>query len=170
VFYAHKPSAGKSHLWDDYTDAPRTPLFPFGFGLSYSQFEYTDLTISPGHLSAPGAVAVGCSLSNVGKVAADEVVQLYTSDPVASVTRAVKELKGFLRVHLLPGDKKRVAFRLPTELLAFYDKDMNLVVEPGYFAVMIGSSSEDIRLSGGFEVTGEAFVLQCRTRFWADAV
>ena len=170
VFYAHKPSAGKSHLWDDYTDAPHTPMFPFGFGLSYSQFEYADLTISPAHFAAPGAVAVGCTVSNVGKVAADEVVQFYTSDSVASVTRPVKELRGFLRVHLLPGETQHVEFRLPTELLAFYDKRMNLVVEPGYFAVMIGSSSEDIRLSGGFEVTGEVFVLQRRTQFWADAI
>jgi beta-glucosidase len=169
VFYAHKPSAGKSHLWHDYTDAPHKPTFPFGFGLSYSQFEYTDLTVSPGQLAAPGAVAIGCMVSNVGNVPADEVVQFYTSDAVASVTRPVKELRGFLRIHLLPGEKQHVEFRLPTELLAFYDKHMNLVVEPGYFTVMIGSSSDDIRLSGGFEVTGDTCVLQHRTEFWADA-
>jgi beta-glucosidase len=169
VFYAHKPSAGKSHLWLDYTDAPHKPMFPFGFGLSYSQFEYSSLTISPGRLTAPGTVAIGFTVSNVGPVAADEVVQLYTSDAVASVTRPVKELKGFLRIHLLPGEKQRVEFRLPTELLAFYDKDMKLIVEPGYFMAMIGSSSDDIRLSGGFEVTGDACVLQYRTEFWAGA-
>ncbi len=167
VFYAHKPSAGKSHLWEDYTDAPHAPMFPFGFGLSYTQFEYSGLTISPGTLAAPGAVAIGCTVANAGTVPADEVVQCYTSDAVASVTRPVKELRGFLRIHLLPGEKQRVEFSLPTELLAFYDRHMNLVVEPGSFTVMIGSSSDDIRLSGSFEVTGDACVLPHRTEFWA---
>ncbi len=167
VFYSRKPSAGRSHLWDDYTDAPHAPMFPFGFGLSYSQFEYSDLTISPRKLAVPGTLAVGCTVTNVGTVPADEVVQCYTSDAVASVTRPVKELKGFLRIHLLPGEAQRVEFRLPAEVLAFFDKQMKLVVEPGYFTVMIGSSSEDIRLSGEFEVTGEVYVLQRRTEFWA---
>ena len=94
-------------------------------------------------------------LTNTGERAGKEVVQLYLRDLVASTTRPVKELKGFEKVSLEPGARKTVTFNLATEQLAFYDKDMNLIVEPGEFEVMVGSSSEDIRLEDEFEVVGE---------------
>jgi len=152
IYYNHKktgrpPSAEK---WSSkYIDAPFTPLFPFGHGLSYTKFGYSDLKIE--QKSSIG-VKITLQVENIGDREGDEVVQLYLHDAVASVTRPVKELKGFKRIALKPGEKRTVDFTLTSEQLSFLDRDLKRVVEPGIFEVMVGKSSEDIQLSGSFEV------------------
>jgi len=155
LYYNHKPIGGRSQWWGDYVSTSSKPLFPFGHGLSYTKFEYNNLEITPTKVPTLGEVTISFELRNVGKMPGAEVVQLYIRDEYASVTRPVKELKGFQKVRLNPGEKRKIVFTLPTELLAFYDEDMRLIIEPGEFTVMIGSSSEDIRLIGKFEVIGE---------------
>jgi beta-glucosidase len=124
------------------------PLFPFGYGLSYTSFAYSDLRIQPATI-APGETAeVRATVTNTGARAGDEVVQLYVRDLLASVARPVQELKGFARVHLAPGESTEVVFRLGPEHLRMLDANMQWVVEPGGIRVMAGSSSEDIRLRG----------------------
>jgi len=135
-----------------YVDVPWDPLYPFGHGLSYTEFAYSNLEVTPEQVQDEEEVHISCEVQNVGERAGDEVVQLYVHDLVASVTRPRKELKGFQRITLEPGEKKRLTFALPVELLSYHDRDMNLVVEPGEFTVMIGASSEDIRLEGKLEL------------------
>jgi beta-glucosidase len=167
VYYGHKASGGRSHWKGPYVDMPTTPLFAFGHGLSYTQFAYADLRIEPAEVAAGGRVTVSLELRNVGQRRGDEVVQLYLRDPVASVTRPVQELKGFVRTTLEPGEARRVAFELPVELLAFYDRDMVLVVEPGVVEVGVGASSADVRLAGSFTITG-ATTAVARKAFASD--
>lgn len=152
VYYGHKPSGARSQLWGDYVDASTEPLYEFGYGLSYTNFEFSDLKIEPKKVKPNGRVVVKVDVKNTGGRAGEEVVQLYINDVVASITRPVKELKGFKRIALAPGEKKTVEFELPVENLAFYGRDMKLVVEPGIFKVMVGRSSKDIVLEGEFEV------------------
>lgn len=167
IYYRHKPSAQRSHAWGDYVDAPSQPLFPFGFGLSYTKFKYSQLKISPNEILSSGKVNISLVVQNTGKLRGDEVVQLYIHDVDASVTRPVKELKGFKRIELEPGQKQKVQFELSADLLAFYDQDMRLVIEPGEFEVMIGSSSIDIRLTGTFEVIGETRIIQGQREYFS---
>jgi beta-glucosidase len=152
VYYARKPSGKKAPVWGDYLEGSDRPLFEFGYGLSYTKFEFSDLTIEPARIPANGEVTIKVNVRNTGKRAGDEVVQLYINDVVASVTRPVKELKGFRRVHLKPGESQTVEFKLPAGLLAFYNINMERVIEPGVFKVMVGRSSADIQLEGEFEV------------------
>ncbi len=152
AYYGHKPSGQRSSLWGDYYDCSVKPRFEFGFGLSYTTFELSDLTVSPEKATADGAIMITCKLTNTGSTAGDEVVQLYIHDVVASLTRPVKELKGFERVHVEPGESRTVEFRLPAAELAFTGKDMKPIVEPGLFKVMVGNSSEIIALEGEFEI------------------
>lgn len=149
LYYNHKPT-GRGY---DYVDLSGKPLFPFGFGLSYTQFEYSNLQIEPPKMRSDGQVKISFDIKNVGTMAGDEVAQLYIHDPVASVARPVKELRGFQRVHLNPGEKITITFQLNKDDLSLWDANMNWVLEPGQFDVHIGSSSEDIRLKGSFEVT-----------------
>ena len=128
-------------------------LYPFGHGLSYTSFEYGDLVIDPQKQGLQGTVVVSCTVKNIGDVAGDEVVQLYLRDEVRSVTTYTKVLRGFERISLLPGQKKTVCFELGPQELGLWDGNMNFTVEPGYFKVMIGASSADIRLEGRFEIT-----------------
>src|SRR5262249_14996308 len=139
VFSAHKPSGGRSHWKGTYADGPTSPLFPFGHGLSYTRFAYEALAISSGQAGADHVVAVGCTIANVGDRAGEEVVQLYVRDEVGSVTRPVKELRGFARVALAPGARARVTFSLAVRALAFHDATMRRVVEPGAVTVMVGA-------------------------------
>jgi len=148
LYYNPKPT-GRGY---NYTDMSGKPLFPFGHGLSYTKFEYSNLQISPKEVTPAGKVQVSVDIQNVGDRKGDEVVQLYLHDVVASVTRPLKELKGFKRITLEPKEKKTVTFVLTREQLSFLDQKMKSVVEPGAFEVMIGSSSEDIRLKSSFEV------------------
>jgi beta-glucosidase len=129
------------------------PLFPFGHGLSYTTFEYGDLKISPEKMKAEGTVRVQFSIKNTGKIAGAEVAQLYISDEKASVERPVKELKGFQKVFLQPGQKQMITLTLDKTALSFYDVNKkSWMAEPGKFNVLIGSSSRDIRLNGAFEL------------------
>ena len=153
VFYNHKPSGGKSHWHGDYVSMSVAPLFPFGHGLGYTRFEFSNLWIDPPQIET-GSVRITLDVKNVGARAGDEVVQLYVRDEFACVPRPVKELKAFKRVTLAPGETRSVIFDLPVDQLAFYDEAMRLVVEPGTIQVMVGSSSEDIRLRGSFEIPG----------------
>jgi len=143
-------------------------LFPFGHGLSYTQFEYDGLTVTPKKVNPAGKVSISCEVKNMGNRQGDEVVQLYVKDEVASVSRPVKELKGFRRLALEPGEKKTVTFELSMDQLAFYDRHMKFVVEPGLFKVMVGSSSEDIRLEGSFEVIGETKLTPSSRTFFSN--
>jgi len=154
VYYAHKPSGGRSNWKGDYVGVSTKPLFPFGHGLSYTRFEYGALEITPPEAQPQDYVRIRVPVTNVGERAGEEVVQLYVHDVVASVTRPVRELKGFARIALAAGEKKTVTFELAVRQLAFYDRRMAFVVEPGTIAVMVGSSSEDIRATGTFEIVG----------------
>ncbi len=160
IFYAHKPSGGRSNWWGDYVDLCAKPLYAFGHGLSYTHFAYSDLSIDLAQVRPDQSVNIAFTLKAIGERAGDEVVQLYVSDPIASVTRPVKLLKGFKRVTLQPNESKRITFRLEVRHLAFYDRAMRYVVEPGKIIVSIGASSEDIRLVGEFEIVGESTVVE----------
>ncbi|MGC8612402.1 MAG: glycoside hydrolase family 3 N-terminal domain-containing protein [Athalassotoga sp.] len=167
VYYSHKPTGGRSNWHGDYVEESTKPLFPFGFGLSYTKFEYSDLKIDPLIVNFEKSVNVSFKIKNTGKIAGDEVVQLYVNDKVASITRPVKELKGFAKVHLEAGEEKSVTFELPVDLLAFYDSKMNLVVEAGEFEIMVGSSSEDTRLRGSVELKSSLKVSKKRPKFFS---
>jgi len=156
LYYSQKPSGGKSYWYRDYVSVDASPMFPFGHGLSYTQFEYSDLSISPLESSAGGTVDIGVTVRNSGSCPGEEVVQLYVCDEYACLPRPVKELKGFVRLALGPGQSQRVTFQLPVDMLAFYDQDMDLAVESGFIKIMIGSSSADIRCESGFTIVGPA--------------
>lgn len=130
------------------------PVFPFGHGLSYTTFSYGDLVVEPAEVPVDGAVTIGLTVANTGDRPGDEVVQLYLHDTVASITRPVKELKGFARVSLEPGESVRVSFEVPADMCSFVGVDLVRIVEPGTIEVMVGSSSADIRSKGSFELTG----------------
>jgi beta-glucosidase len=142
--YNHKPT-GRG---DDYVDLTGMPLFPFGFGLSYTTFEYSNLRIEPAAIDATGTATVRCTVRNNGTRAGDEVVQLYVRDLLASVARPILELKGFQRLSLDRGAAREVSFTLGPEELRMLDRDRRWVVEPGAFRILIGASSKDIRLRG----------------------
>jgi len=146
--YNHKPT-GRG---DDYLDLTGQPLFPFGFGLSYTTFEYSDLAIQPSTLGTSGSATISFVVKNTGRTAGDEVAQLYIRDVLASVARPVMQLAGFQRVHLGPGESKTVSVPLSNESLRMLDRDMRWVVEPGVVRIMVGSSSKDIRVRGELTV------------------
>jgi beta-glucosidase len=154
IFYNQKPSGGKSNWHGNYVSVESGPLYPFGHGLSYTSFEYGDFSISSAKVETGAVVDVGVTIRNSGNLMGDEVVQLYVCDEYGCVPRPVKELKGFIRLSMQPGEIQRITFHLPVNQLAFYDEDMNLVVEPGTIKVMLGSSSLDIRCEGFFEIAG----------------
>lgn len=146
--YYHKPT-GRG---DDYNNLTGMPLFPFGYGLSYTQFTYSDLHLSSSRIRTTDSLQVILTVSNSGTVAGEEVVQLYLHDELASVARPLKELKAFQRVLLKAGESKTVAFTITPEMLTMWDANMKQVIEPGAFRLMIGSSSIDIRLREIFYV------------------
>jgi beta-glucosidase len=139
-FYNYKPSAKRGYLFGN-----KEPLFPFGHGLSYTTFRYDNLRLSPDKIGPSGKTTVSVDVTNTGKLAGDEVVQLYIRDEVSSVTRPIKELKGFRRLNLQPGQTKTVEFELGPEALSFLDENMQRVVEPGLFDVMVGPSSASLK-------------------------
>ncbi len=137
-FYNYKPSARRGFLWDD-----ASPLYAFGFGLSYTSFAFQNVRLLKSRIGPNGSTQVLVDVTNAGKRAGSEVVQMYIRDSVSSVTRPVKELKGFKKVELLPGETRTVALDITPELLAFYDVNMKYAVEPGEFEIMVGNSSRD---------------------------
>ena len=141
AFYNYKPTARRGYLFDDVT-----PLYAFGYGLSYTSFEIRNIRLGKKTIRPDGATSMLAEVANTGPRAGSEVVQMYIRDRVSSVTRPVKELKGFRRVFLEPGETRAVEFEITPELLAFYDIGMNYTVEPGEFEIMIGNSSRDADL------------------------
>jgi beta-glucosidase len=155
VYYNYKPSKAhwiKSGWGERYVDMSAAPLYEFGYGLSYTAFEYSNLRIDPQVNHPAGNVTVRLDVRNTGKRQGEEVVQLYLHDVVGSVSTPVKQLRGFQRIGLQPGENTTVSFTLTPEDLCLLDQNMKWVVEPGAFEIMIGHSSEDIRLKGTFEV------------------
>ena len=137
MIYNHKPSA----YFHKYADVKKTPLYPFGYGLSYTNYKYSTPLLSDNTLNKENTILVTTEITNTGEVDGEEVAQLYIRDNVSSVTRPIKELKGYQRVFLKAGETKKIKFTLNAESLAFYDINMNYVVEPGTFTIMTGSSS-----------------------------
>jgi beta-glucosidase len=148
LVYNHKPT-GRG---DDYLDLTGRPLFPVGYGLSYTSFEYSQLSVRPEEIGPTDTIEVRCRVKNTGARAGDEIVQLYLRDVLASLARPVLQLAGFQRVHLQPGEEREVRFALGPEHLRMLDREMRWVVEPGTFRVLLGASSVDIRLRGEFRV------------------
>ena len=138
VFYNYKPSARRGYLFDDVS-----PLYAFGYGLSYTSFSITNPRLTKKRIPCNGSTRVLVDVTNTGNREGTEVVQLYIRDVVSSVTRPVKELKGFKKVLLAPGESTTVAFDVTPDLLKFYDVNMKYVVEPGDFELMIGNSSRN---------------------------
>ena len=154
-YYNHKntgrPPVDTSKFTSRYSDLPSSPLFPFGYGLSYTTFDYGSVTLSPEVIDTAGTVAVDVRVKNTGTRRGEEVAQLYVRQDVGSVTRPVRELKGFQRIILAPGESRRVEFSLPARDLLMYDDSMRRVVEPGTFTVYVGTNSRDVT-EGHFKV------------------
>jgi beta-glucosidase len=149
IYYNHKPTARRGYLYTS-----KEPLYAFGHGLSYTTFEYSNLKVSPARIGPGGQTQVSITVKNTGRRAGDEVVQLYVRDLVSSVTRPLKELKDFRRVTLAPGESKVVTFTLTPDKLSFFNLNMERVVEPGWFDVMVGTSSVKYQ-TGKLEVTAK---------------
>jgi beta-glucosidase len=152
LFYNHKntgrplaPGTWFQKFQSNYLDIPNEPLFPFGYGLSYTTFTYGDLKISKEQLSGEDTLTVSVDLTNAGPYDGAEVVQLYIRDLVGSVTRPVKELKGFRKVFLKAGETQTIAFIITPEDLKFYNYDLEYDWEPGDFDIMVGSNSADVK-------------------------
>jgi beta-glucosidase len=141
VFYNYKPSSRRGYLFDDVS-----PLFAFGYGLSYTTFSIQNVRLRKNPIRRNESTQALADVTNTGKREGMEVVQMYIRDLVSSVTRPIKELKGFKKVSLRPGETKTIALDITPELLAFYDVNMNYVVEPGEFAILVGNSSRDVDL------------------------
>lgn len=149
MIYNHKPS----QYFHPYSGTPSTPLYPFGFGLSYNKYEYSDMNMDKPDISAKDSVKVSVKVRNAGAMSGEEIVQLYIRDRFSSVTRPVKELKDFVRVPLEPGETKTVEFTVTPDKLEFLDRNLRPTVEPGEFVVMVGpSSSDDDLLKASFHV------------------
>ena len=158
LYYAHKNTGRPlaEGTWfqkfrSNYLDVSNEPLYPFGFGLSYSKFDYSGLKLSHPELNSEGSLEVQVDVTNRGNYDGEEVVQLYIRDMVGSVTRPVKELKNFQKVFLKKGESKRVKFNITVEDLKFYDQQLKHIAEPGDFKVFIGGNSRDV-ISGDFKL------------------
>lgn len=165
IYYNRKPIFEDIDCAMDYIDGPNGCLYPFGHGLSYTEFAYGNLEIPVTQIDPSGSIVLSFEVENIGARAGDEVAQIYFHDCAATVCRPVKELVGFKRICLEPGEKYRLTFTVKAEMLAFYDADMKFVVEPGNHEVFIGSSSTDIRLQDMFEITGESMEVKQRSVF-----
>jgi beta-glucosidase len=141
AYYNYKPSARRGYLFDDVT-----PLYPFGFGLSYTTFAIKNLRLAKKSIGLNGSTKVLADITNTGRREGTETVQMYIRDVISSVTRPVKELKGFKKVSLKPGETKTVEIEITPDLLKFWNIDMKYVVEPGEFEIMVGTSSRDADL------------------------
>jgi beta-glucosidase len=151
VYYNYKPTAKRGYAF-----AQTSPLYSFGYGLSYTQFSYSDLTIERAQLGVNDTLNAKIKITNTGAVDGDEVVQLYINDEVASLTRPVKELKAFKRIHLKAKQSRWLEFSVPVALMGFYNEQMIYQVEPGKISIQVGSSSADIRQQQAVDIQGEA--------------
>ena len=150
IYYNHLNTGRPNPQWfskftSNYLDVPNSPLFPFGYGLSYTTFEYSPMTLSSNAMNAGGTINATVNVTNTGKVEGTEVVQFYIRDMVGSIARPVQELKGFERISLKPGESRTVTFTINADLLKFYNKDLEYVCEPGQFEAMIGPNSRDVQ-------------------------
>lgn len=150
VYYNHLNTGRPNPKWftkftSNYLDVPNEPLFPFGYGLSYTTFNYSPMTLSSNSMSASGSIQASVTVTNTGSREGAEVVQLYIRDLVGSIARPVQELKGFERINLKPGESRQVTFTIDADLLKFYNKDLDYVCEPGDFEVMIGTDSRNVQ-------------------------
>ncbi len=170
IFYRHKLSGGRSHWKGDYVDLSAKPLFPFGYGLSYTTFQLSQLRLDRPYVEIGGQTSISVNLTNTGRRRGDEVVQLYLRDPQASVTRPVKELKGFKRVTLEPGQTKTITFQFFTSQAGFYNREMRYVVEPGTVEIMVGVSSEDLPLTTTLEIVGEVTEMGRDKKFFSQVL
>lgn len=157
IYYNHfstgRPSINEDKVYKSaYIDLPNTPRFPFGYGLSYTTFQYSDLKLSKSKMTKTGTIEVSTTITNTGKYAGEEVVQLYLQDKFGSVVRPILELRDFQKIKLEVGESKTIKFVITNEKLSFYNNDLKWVSEPGDFELMIGSSSADIRLKSTFEL------------------
>ena len=150
-----RPDPGnRSKFKSNYLDAPNEPLYPFGFGLSYTQFSYGEPMLSKNRMTEKDSIVVNITIQNTGSRAGEEIVQMYIRDMVGSISRPVKELKGFEKIYLQPGQSREVSFTIKPSLLKFYDSNLDFIFEPGEFQVMIGPNSRDIKsLSFHLDVT-----------------
>lgn len=173
IYYNHPNGSawhqGESIGFVNYVDLPHTPRYYFGHGLSYTTFAYSDLHISSKETEPQGSVRIEAAVSNTGEREGDEVVQLYLIDRYAGMTRPVKELAGFKRISLKPGETKTVVFEVLASQTAFLDKDMRWKTEKGVIGVEIGSSSEDIRLTGAYKVKSDGWIEGRERAFYAKA-
>jgi beta-glucosidase len=162
IYYNHRntgrPAVASEHYTSKYLDVPWTPLFPFGYGLSYTTFEYANLRLSAPKLPAGDSLEVSVDVRNTGDRSGDEVVQLYLRDDVASVEEPVRALKAFRRITLGPGETRTISFRLGPDSFALYDRQLRRVVEPGTFTVFVGTDS-NAALNSRFEFTGDTLLL-----------
>ncbi len=169
VSYRHHPTGGRSNPKGDYVDGPTSPLWPFGFGRSYTTFELSNLRLDRAQVPTDGGeVTITADVANTGDRRGDEVVQLYIRDPEATVARPVLELRGFCRVGLAPGEQRSVSFRLSAEQFAYVGADYRRVVEPGTIKVFVGSSSDDLPLAAQFELVGPTVLLAERHRYLTE--
>ena len=150
IYYNHLNTGRPNPQWftkftTNYLDVPNDPLFPFGYGLSYTTFEYSPLTLSSNAMTTSGNITATVTVTNTGAVEGTEVVQLYIRDMVGSIARPVQELKGFERISLKPGESRTVNFAINADLLKFYNKDLQYVCEPGDFEVMVGTDSRNVQ-------------------------
>lgn len=173
IYYNHPNGSawhqGESIGFVNYVDLPHTPRYYFGHGLSYTTFAYSDLYLSEKEIDARGSVRIAVKVWNTGAYEGDEVVQLYLTDNYAGMTRPVKELAGFKRISLKPGEKKTVVFDVWASQMAFLDRDMRWKIEKGSIGVEIGSSSEDIRLTDEFCIRNDGWVEGRDRAFYAKA-
>lgn len=165
IYYSHRPTGGHTNWNVEYVDGSNLPLWPFGFGRSYTSFELSDMRLDTAEIAPDGEVEVSVTVRNSGERAGDEVVQLYVRDVAASLTRPLKELRGFARVSLEPGERRTVTFTLAAEQLAFVDVPGRWLVEPGAFRLMVGTSSVDLPLEAMLVVSGNARIIESRERY-----
>lgn len=174
IYYNHPNGSsyhqGESIGFQNYVDMPHTPRYFFGHGLSYTQFEYSDLQLEKKEIEPEMEIKIQLTIQNTGTIDGDEVVQLYIRDVYASMTRPVKELAGFKRVSLQAGEKKTIVFMVQASQMAFLDREMKWKIEKGNFEIQIGGSSEDIRLKEEITVLRDAWIEGREREFYARSI
>ena len=173
VYYNHPYGSAwhqsESIGFANYVDLPHTPRYDFGYGLSYTTFAYERMRVSDAVISAAGRVVIEIDVKNTGSCVGDEVVQLYLTDQYASMVRPVKELAGFKRVTLQPGETRTIVFTVTASQMAFLDREMRWKIEEGSYTIEVGSSSQDIRLTGEYRVNEDAWIDGKDRAFYARA-